>query len=334
MRRRMVAALCAACLSLTGCGGSPWSNYRALEELLPVQTMGFDRREEQMLLTVAAPGDSPDSNTLLSAPGETVAAAAETLRNRGRRQELFFPQVRFALVGPQAARQGLEEIFDWFAHSGRTRLDLPLWILREGSAQELILGGGTADTGITGALEALQRHNRAMPTLLDTARQLRRTGAAACPVLTVVTEGDTLLPRADGFAVLRPDGLADYLTEEESLGTALLLGRRDSLALYPEEGILTVRPLRLSHRWEGRRLEVVLHYAGRLSQAPEGAETALEAAVNDHLAACLSAALDRAAAWEADFLNVTRDGVFPAGATWNITVRGKLLPPAGREAQA
>jgi len=334
MRGRLLAALCAVCLPLMGCGGSPWSNYRALEELQPVQTMGFDLADEQTLLTVSAPGDSPESGALLSAAGESVASAAAALRNRSQRQELFFPQVRFALVGAEAARQGLEEIFDWFALSGRARLDLPLWILREGSAQELILGGGTADAEISGALAALRRQNEAMPTLLDTLRQLRRTGAAACPLLTVAAEGDTLLPREDGYAVLRANALAGYLTGEESVGAALLLRQRDSLPVYPEEGTLTVRPLRLSHRWEGNRLEVTLHYIARLSQAPEGAEAALETAVNDYLTACLTAALDRAAAWEADFLNVTRDGAFPPGANWDISVRGKLLPPAGREAQA
>jgi hypothetical protein len=49
--------------------------------------------------------------------------------------------------------------------------------------------------------------------------------------------------------------------------------------------------------------------------------------------AAKDAALARAWDLEADFLRLTEDGTWPAGTTWQIQCRGRLLPPAGQEAQ-
>ena len=47
----------------------------------------------------------------------------------------------------------------------------------------------------------------------------------------------------------------------------------------------------------------------------------------------MAAALTKAWALEADFLDLTLTGSLPPGGTWDIHTRGRLLPPAGQEAQ-
>ena len=339
MRKALLTLTIIIVSALTGCGGSVWANCRPVETLLPVQTVGLDAAGAALELTVSAPEEPGGAAALLSASGGSLEEAAAALERWSAREELFFPHVRFALVGRAAAEQGLEGLFHWFTGSGRSRLDLPVLILREGSARQLMEGARTGEQEITGVLEALKRTEDQPVTLLDVMAQLRRSGAAVCPAVAAAPVGDhvpgapegAMTALAAGWAVLREDGLAGYLTAEETLGAALLLRRADTLEDIPGA---RVKPLRLSARWEGDTLAVRLLYSARLSQPPSGSREAAEAAIDGYLSGCIRAALDRAAAMEADFLDVTGGGGFPAGAVWDIQVRGTALPPAGREAQA
>ena len=65
---------------LTGCGSTPWSNYEPVEDLLPVETVGFDFAEGQVEITVSCPGEGGTAR--LSARGGSLSAAAEALQTR------------------------------------------------------------------------------------------------------------------------------------------------------------------------------------------------------------------------------------------------------------
>ena len=169
----IVYVLLALCL-LTGCGGTPWAGCQPVAALLPVETLWFDYADENWVLTAAA------EDTILTARGDTIPEAAEALHRAAGAKALFFPHTRYALLSDRAA-DGLEEIFAWFTHNGRARLNLPVYLL-----------SGDMGESVTGQLDAIHRENPDSPTLPELVRQLRRTGAAVCA--TVYRENGVLVP--------------------------------------------------------------------------------------------------------------------------------------------
>ena len=133
-----------------------------------------------------------------------------------------------------------------------------------------------------------------------------------------------------GSGVLRRDGAVVFLTETESLGASLLLQEMDLVPVYLPEGEVPVSVTALSHRWENERVLITLDYTARL---PQSAPPTAGAAVDTYLTAAMDAALARAWDLERDFLRLTKDGTWPADSSWQIQCRGRLLPPAGQEAQ-
>ena len=132
----------------------------------------------------------------------------------------------------------------------------------------------------------------------------------------VATEyGETLVPRAENIEISagRLDGEAMR---------ALFEARRFNVVIDATHPFATVASRTISETCEATGLRYL-----RMNRE------AAEAAMEEQLTASIKAVLARAAEMEADFLQLTDDGVFPAGATWNILVRGRVLPPAGEEAQ-
>lgn len=213
--KRWICIFPALLCLLTGCGPSLWSNYQPVEELLPVETVGFDVVDGQVQITVSAPGEG--STTQLTARGDTAAAAAENLRPWAGGAALFFPHTRYALLSPEAAERLSSEILPWFTHSGRSRLAIPVFILREGTARALLEGLNAAGQNAGQALEALSPTEQPV-TLLELARELRRSGSALCPAVAggalhehdpAAAEGALCALNA-GYARLRPGVAVEF----------------------------------------------------------------------------------------------------------------------------
>ena len=308
-----LAALCLLC----GCGGTPWDNYQPVASLLPVETLGFDYADGAWVLTAAA------EETVLTGRGDTIPEAAAALKEQAGGKALFFPHTRYALLSDRAVMD-LEAIFAWFTHNGRARLNLPVYLASGDTPEALMAADG--QESVTAVLDAIHRKSPKTPTLPELVRQGRRTGAAVCPAVT----GGEIALVPGGSGVLRRDGAVVFLTETESLGAALLLQERDLVPVYLPEGEVQVSPRLLSRRWEGGSVLLTLDYTARI---PQGVSPAAEAAVDAYLTAAMAAALARAWDLEADFLHLTEDGTLPADSSWQIQCRGRLLPPAGQEAQ-
>jgi hypothetical protein len=283
------------------------------------------------LLTLTAAtihGGDAGSTQTITATGDSLPAGARELNHWATKERLFYPHVRFALLGEEAAGD-TETFFRWVVEGLRGRPELPLYIIRYSSARELIAAGD-----ITPGLEALSGREEPPFTLLEIQRQLAATGAALCSVVEAEppgahlpnAEAGTLLPRSAGYGVLRTGQPPVFLTAEESLGASLLTRRRESYTLPLAGGEAEIKPVALQIRHRGTTGEIVLDYTAR---PPAGTGQSLDAgAVDAALSAVIAAALERSAALEADFLQLGA----PTDTKWNLRLRGTLLPGAGREA--
>ena len=159
-RRRALALLLAAGMLCSGCStGAISSNYRAVEDLELIQTIGVDRAPEGVCLSAATgkvgEGEAPKRMTQ---SGVSMLAALNQLQDRTPSAELFYAQTSYLLLGEEAAAAGgLAPLLDFIARDPDMRLSAPLFIVRGGTAQQAVMETGDDKTDVTEALAALEK---------------------------------------------------------------------------------------------------------------------------------------------------------------------------------
>lgn len=330
--KRLIPALFALLL-LAGC--SPILPYRDVEQLQLVQTMGFDTLPGGYLVSVST-GRAPEGESaeLLSASGASIDSAVRKLQDWSAREELYFAHVRYAAVGEDAAREGIDAVLDYFLRSTQIRLDLPLFVIQDGTAREAVTGSADTTFEITAALSSLQRDAERTGTahcftLLDIALGLERSGAALCCAVRS-EEANANVPSAEdgsraalemGYGILKDGRLTGWLDRSGARGANLLLGYAGG-AIYilsdGQGGTITVE-LRsgstdIVPEWDGAgALTLVLKptYTAGIAEA-DGDPFSGDALrlLNDELsraiAADLRTALEKSQTLDADFLQLYR----------------------------
>ena len=354
MRRALWAVLALGVL-LSGCVLPVRS--READQLLPVETLGYDGVPGAVTVSVSARGLDEEGDCRLSGRGETISLAINDAREWAPREELFFAHIRFAVAGEAAARSGLEGLLDYFERSTQTRLDLPLLIVRDATAEELVTGSADPKYEITELLTALQRENEKMGsphcfTVLDTARQLAESGVALCCAVTadsaqaaVASAEDALAARAAGYAVLKDGALAGFLSPEAAVGADLLLGLAGECVYALPDGqggtvtvVLRSSGAQLSPDRDSETPTVRIKLSARAGiLEADGADPlapgrleALDARLSAAMERQCAAALEAAVELDADFLGLEglwkdlplpEEGLLPALA-WRIDSRG------------
>lgn len=242
MRRALAASLlCAAFLPLSGCTLSVYNNYRELERLQVIETVGLDAGEDGgVVLSVSAGRDASGREPLrASAEAPSVTEAMQLLQDLSRSDELFFSGTGCILIGEAAASETARWL-ELVARSDSLRLDTPLFIVRGGEAAELVTQAGGEDGDITQIMQALisfaEKSGPArIYTCADAARALLESGAALAGAVRPAqdaSEGGGLTAELDGCAVLGPGGrLIGCIEGEDALGIGLFAGDPGRAAL-------------------------------------------------------------------------------------------------------
>lgn len=192
MKRLIAIILTLAMLpSLCGCG-SLYTNYREMEQLLVLQTMGLDAEQQGLTLSLASAAEagSGGSPTRLQIKGSTIASALEQARNYSFEESLFFAHIASLLIGEEAARGGIDECINYICQSPRLRMDMPIYIVRGGTAGEAVLATGDGTAGIAEIMAGVRDdyESRSPDTLfsvIDIERSTLRYGAALVCALEI-----------------------------------------------------------------------------------------------------------------------------------------------------
>ena len=132
MKKALLLLLCLALLpALAGCGALR-AGIVEVERLQLMQTMGLDPEGEALGLSLAGQG------SILSGDGANITAASRALRAQASEKLLFTGHLRHILLGAETDAALLETALDYAARSPDLRLDLPVFLLREGRAEELL----------------------------------------------------------------------------------------------------------------------------------------------------------------------------------------------------
>ena len=171
---RIIAVVCLAAL-LSGCsGGSVYSNYREIEQLMVIQTMGFDYAKSGVRLSASSGSDSAGGGgggnakggeqggsaqvARLSAEAESFSLAKERMQDYSAREDLYFAHTSYIAVGGESAKKSVMPFFDYIERSPELRLDIPLFVVTNGAASELVLGAGGESYDATSVLRSLERN--------------------------------------------------------------------------------------------------------------------------------------------------------------------------------
>lgn len=218
---------------LCGCG-SIYANYREIEDLLVIQTMGIDRSETGISLSLASAASRSGGPVRLSAEGESVSSALNRIRAHAFEEELFCAHVNHILLGEDAARQGIDDFLAYICRSPDIRIDVPLYIVRGGNASELVLGAGDESVGASEILDGIQmdldgRDDCRSFTAAEIYRSLARRGSAlVCAVEYTDAaddseDGENKTAAVCGYGIVRSGALCGFLDRDQAIGAGFLL---------------------------------------------------------------------------------------------------------------
>ena len=199
--KRFLSLLIIICAlpALSGCG-SIYSNYREIQQLMVVQTMGIDREKSGVQVSMAAAAEASGGGPRrMSAQGSTVTAAIDRACKLSYEEEIFFSHVNHLLVGEAAAEEGLDTFLDYVSQSPTMRIDIPLYIVRGGTANQAVMEVGDSSKGISEVMQTVHE-SFASPsdsqvfTVADTINSLLCYGSALVCAVECVPSSESVSP--------------------------------------------------------------------------------------------------------------------------------------------
>ena len=199
--KRFLSLLIIICAlpALSGCG-SIYSNYREIQQLMVVQTMGIDREKGGVQVSMAAAAEASGGGPRrMSAQGSTVTAAIDRACKLSYEEEIFFSHVNHLLVGEAAAEEGLDTFLDYVSQSPTMRIDIPLYIVRGGTANQAVMEVGDSSKGISEVMQTVHE-SFASPsdsqvfTVADTINSLLCYGSALVCAVECVPSSESVSP--------------------------------------------------------------------------------------------------------------------------------------------
>ena len=243
----------AALLSLLLCGcssgkGIP-ANYRAIEDLQTVQTLGIDRDADGGVTLTAAVGKAGDSGSpaVLRRSGRSIPEAIDSLQDYTERGQLFFAHVRYLVLGQDMAVSGMNEVFDYVERDVHTRMGTELFVLRDGRAEDFMRAVADGDA-ITNLLDAVKRDTTLrgsshVGSIRNAAVALSEYGAVPVCALRAVSTEDSIFSDApeqtvvpDGYAILRNGALVSFIGGGDAEALSLLTGNLGTVSRSIPDG--------------------------------------------------------------------------------------------------
>ena len=238
MKRRIICLfLAVSCLFMSGCS-SIYKNYREIEQLQVIQTLGLDYDDGIFTLTIASGKPLDNSKPLiLTVQAPSITTGLEQLQDLVAAEELFFSHTRSIIIGQSMAENCAPSVLDYVCRAPTMRHNIDFYVIKDGDAEDLIRGAGDGCYDITEELSSLKRDielrgQGIVYSCGDIATDMSRQGSAlACAISIVDTDdaftsgGGGLSAAHTGFAILKNGGLAGFIDRPESCGACILMGK-------------------------------------------------------------------------------------------------------------
>lgn len=335
--KRCIPIIIIVCALLAGCGSARgiYANFRAIEQLRLIQTLGLDRAGARITLSAATGAEEDAPPLILRQSGATLPAAMDALQAHSVGGTLYFAHTQYVLLGEDFARAGVRSLLDFVERDVQMRLGTELFVLRDDSAQTLITGSASGEGDIAEMLGSVSRDlslrgDSHVYRFRETAKALSERGAAlVCALRAEKTDGG-VFPEGEqsalaavpcGYGILRGDRLAGWAEGDTAAAISLLrgtLGRLPRSVTDSDGGAVTLEyggSAALHPTWNADGtpgpMQVELSLTAAIAELGADAQSrvtdgscaeALSAALAEAVAADVRDALALAQALDADFL--------------------------------
>lgn len=261
--KKLIAAVCALSLTLTasGCsGGSIYSNYRDIAELLVIQTLGFDLSDAGVRLSVSAEGssgagkDNEDKTPVrVSIDAHSMTEAQDALQNYSGGLQLFFGHTAYFVLGESVLTTDTAQFFDCIERDAAFRLCIPVFAASSGSAGELVMGAGGDKHDATKLMHAVTENLRLRGdahifTAAEIVSALDSNGSALICAVKSVPASDaapdagggemTIVP--DGYTIIYKNKAVGHIPPELARGVSLILNKAGSMPVAVGDATLQI----------------------------------------------------------------------------------------------
>ena len=308
-------------LCTSGCT-SIYTSYRKVGDLHLIQTMGIDESDAGVRLSIASGKSGNVSATSMARYGQSISAAIRSLQSFSVSEDLFYSHIQYVVLGEDTAKKGISRTLDFVERAGQIRMDIGLFVVRGGRAEEFFQNA-SEKTDTTKILSSLERSAKRSGesyvfSAQDIARSLlERDCALACAVELRKTEGTVFTDTGEmtavpvGYALIKGDSLAGYLSGESARGVALLLekGGIGEVTVYTSRQVaLDVRPdgCKFKPQWENgkiKTMDISLDLSCAIGELSEALPTLTEADYKE-----IEKALDaKIKGWIEEILEIQRE---------------------------
>ncbi len=235
LKKILCCIITVALIFLCGCSSQNiYLDYREIDLLELIQTIGFDYEDSQITATIASgiTRENPKP-TILYESADTATLALKKLQSYTEPKYIFFSHMENILIGKEAAEHSFGELMDFVQRTVDMRLDASLFILNEGKAKDTILN----TTGDNAAINELLNSLKKDVTLLseghvfsfgDIASALAYNGCAIVSAIETVPKKEPLETGSDftiassGYAIIKEGRLTGFIDEDCAKGVNLL----------------------------------------------------------------------------------------------------------------
>ncbi len=254
MKKAVIFTL-ALTLALTGCssGLTIFSNYRHLEMIELVRTVTVDSSEDGVTVGIYGTAGEEQEARMYEKSGPSIGVAMNELTLRPLGREAILSHTENMLIGEDLAKTRLDEVLDYVERFSEMRLDTGLLIVRDGTARDLVFGLAGEETPASDVVAGLDRNIARLGrgyvfSCREIAASLAQNGCALVQCVRGEEEEKLFEKRGDlnlapaGMAVMRPDSTVGFLSDEETLGAMLILGKLRScnLDVPVDDAVLTL----------------------------------------------------------------------------------------------
>lgn len=342
MKKLLCIILAVSLFLLSGCsGGSIYTNYREVEQLMVIQTMGFDSSDGKITLSVSTGnsggGSSSQTTTArMSASAETISLAEDKLRDYSASEELFFSHTSYIAIGEKTAQSGLEDYLEYISRSVALREGTPIFIIVGDEAKTLVLGAGGEDYDATNVLKSLERNielrgDLQVFTAADISSSLNRRSACLVTAIKCVkakdvvngAKEDELTAIPAGYAVIKSGKLVGIIDLGAAHGVSILKSKLKScyteLSLEGQTVAVVTDKCRCEIDSDKREINVKL--SATLAEASGNpAIESLNHALEHTAKGWVESALDAIDYYGCDFIGIEKKGY----ASYNINVSAEV----------
>ncbi len=238
---------------LSGCSltGSVYENYRELEQIRLIEVMGIDSDGGNTTLSIAAgPGvGEKKSPVLMNSTASSITGAISALQDYATSEDLYYAHTQYLIFGSEAVEAGIDHYLDYIDRSPAIRMGLSMYVVRDGTAEELIKGTGGESYDVSTVLASLERDAEkrgevCITTCRDVVRELSRRGAALAVALEIKDmaqvssesegEGKTAIP--SGYCVIRDDKAAGWILGKPAAVVGMMTNNAAALPISLSDG--------------------------------------------------------------------------------------------------